>query len=80
MFGDDALGEMNLKMVEIAREVGAASKFTGSGGAVVAFCPAGPLQVELLQEACEKAGFIIQPVQVASSFLNDMDLGNSSST
>ncbi|KAL2904596.1 Glucuronokinase 1 [Bienertia sinuspersici] len=77
MFGDDALGDINLKMVEVAREVGAAAKFTGSGGAVVAFCPDGPQQVELLQEACQKAGFIIQPVQVASSFLNDSDLKGS---
>ncbi|GER47448.1 GHMP kinase family protein [Striga asiatica] len=39
MFGDDSLGALNIKMVEIARRVGAASKFTGSGGAVVVFCP-----------------------------------------
>lgn len=76
MFGDDALGTINLQMVEVARKVGAASKFTGSGGAVVAFCPGGPPQVELLQEACQKAGFIIQPVQVASPFLNDLDMRN----
>ncbi|KAK9169103.1 hypothetical protein Syun_001243 [Stephania yunnanensis] len=42
MFGDDALGSMNIEMVEVARRVGAASKFTGSGGAVVAICPDGP--------------------------------------
>ncbi|XP_019105869.2 glucuronokinase 1 isoform X3 [Beta vulgaris subsp. vulgaris] len=79
MFGDDALGAINLRMVEVARDTGAASKFTGSGGAVVAFCPDGPPQIELLQEACRKAGFIIQPVQVAPSFLKDLDLGSSSS-
>ncbi|KMT08071.1 hypothetical protein BVRB_6g143960 [Beta vulgaris subsp. vulgaris] len=79
MFGDDALGAINLRMVEVARDTGAASKFTGSGGAVVAFCPDGPPQIELLQEACLKAGFIIQPVQVAPSFLKDLDLGSSSS-
>ncbi|XP_021767481.1 glucuronokinase 1-like [Chenopodium quinoa] len=80
MFGDDALGAINIKMVKIAREVGAASKFTGSGGAVVAFCHWGPQQVELLQEACQKAGFIMQPVQVASPNLNDLDFGSSHST
>ncbi|KAJ1402062.1 Ribosomal protein S5 domain 2-type fold [Sesbania bispinosa] len=32
MFGDDALGAVNIEMVEVARRVGAASKFTGSGG------------------------------------------------
>ncbi|KAK9152413.1 hypothetical protein Syun_010722 [Stephania yunnanensis] len=30
MFGDDALGSMNIEMVEVARRVGAASKFTGA--------------------------------------------------
>lgn len=80
MFGDDALGAMNIKMVEVARGVGAASKFTGSGGAVVAFCPDGPAQAKLLEYACKKAGFIVEPVKVCSSFLNDLDLQSSSST
>ena len=39
--GDDVLGSVNIKMVEVARSVGASSKFTGSGGAVVALCPDG---------------------------------------
>ncbi|GFZ19061.1 glucuronokinase G [Actinidia rufa] len=61
MFGDDVLGALNLKMVEVARSVGAAAKFTGSGGAVVAFCPDGASQAKLLEEACHEAGFVIQP-------------------
>lgn len=75
MFGDDALGDMNVKMVEVARKVGAASKFTGSGGAVVAFCPDGPSQARLLEEECQKAGFVIQPVQPGPSRLNEIDKG-----
>lgn len=74
MFGDDALGAMNIEMVEIARRVGAASKFTGSGGAVVVFCPAGPSQVKQLEDACHSAGFTLQPVKVMPSFLNEIDL------
>ena len=74
MFGDDALGELNIKMVEVARKVGAASKFTGSGGAVVAFCPEGPSQEELLKDECRKAGFVIQPVDLGPSRLNEIDL------
>ncbi|KAK4483180.1 hypothetical protein RD792_010360, partial [Penstemon davidsonii] len=70
MFGDDALGALNIEMVEIARRVGAASKFTGSGGAVVVFCPEGPSQAQVLEDECKKAGFIFQPVQVMLSFLN----------
>ncbi|PHU27765.1 putative glucuronokinase 2 [Capsicum chinense] len=74
MFGDDALGAMNIEMVEIARRVGAASKFTGSGGAVVVFCPDGPSQVKQLEDACHSAGFAFQPVKVMASFLNEIDL------
>ena len=35
LWGDAALGRDNIRMVEIARETGAAAKFPGSGGAVV---------------------------------------------
>lgn len=35
LFGDPALGRDNIRMIEIAREVGAAAKLPGSGGAVV---------------------------------------------
>ncbi|XP_042504013.1 glucuronokinase 1-like [Macadamia integrifolia] len=73
MFGDDALGSVNIEMVEVARSVGAASKFTGSGGAVIAFCPDGPSQVKLLEDACQKAGFAFQPAVIVPSFLNDID-------
>lgn len=74
MFGDDALGEMNIKMVQVARSVGAACKFTGSGGAVVAFCPNGSAQVKLLEEACKNAGFTVQKAQVAQGFVNADDI------
>ncbi|XP_057982716.1 glucuronokinase 1-like [Malania oleifera] len=79
MFGDDVLGALNIEMVEVARRVGAASKFTGSGGAVIAFCPDGPSQVKALEEACKKAGFIVLPVKVVPSRLNDIDLKTLSS-
>lgn len=74
MFGDECVGELNIEMVEVGRRVGGASKFTGSGGAVVAFCPDGPSQVKQLEEECHKAGFIIQPIQLMPSFLNHTDL------
>lgn len=73
MFGDDVLGALNIEMVDVARRFGAASKFTGSGGAVIAFCPDGPSQVKHLEDACQKAGFIIQPVDVKPSCLSDID-------
>lgn len=74
MFGDEVLGDMNIKMVEVARSVGAASKFTGSGGAVVVFCPNGPPQVKQLEDACQREGFIIQPVKVVPSCLSEDDI------
>ncbi|KAK1359459.1 Glucuronokinase 1 [Heracleum sosnowskyi] len=73
MFGDDALGALNIEMVEVARRIGAASKFTGSGGAVVAFCPDGPSQAKVLEDACHKAGFIIVPIQVFPSRITGND-------
>lgn len=71
MFGDDVLGWVNIKMIEVARSVGAASKFTGSGGAVVALCPDGDAQVELLKTACQEAGFLVQQIKVAPSVLTE---------
>ncbi|KAL1919007.1 uncharacterized protein VTP21DRAFT_2388 [Calcarisporiella thermophila] len=37
IYGDEALGKANLRMIEIFEKYGCAAKFTGSGGAVVAF-------------------------------------------
>lgn len=55
MFGDAALGATNLAMIATSRSVGAAAKFTGSGGAVVALCPQGAQQEQQLQgEASER--------------------------
>ncbi|XP_041999594.1 glucuronokinase 1-like [Salvia splendens] len=79
MFGDEALGAMNIEMVEIARRVGAASKFTGSGGAVVVFCPEGSSQASLLEDACKKIGFAFQPLEVKPSMLTQEDLETMSS-
>ncbi|KAH7672667.1 Galactokinase/homoserine kinase protein [Dioscorea alata] len=73
MFGDEVLGSLNIKMIETARSVGAAAKFTGSGGAVVAFCPDGPEQVKLLEKVCREAGFIVQQALVVPPLLTDED-------
>ena len=59
MFGDDALGVLNLEMVATARSVGAAAKFTGSGGAIVAFCPMGGAQIERLKAMCIEKDFVV---------------------
>ncbi|PIN02653.1 Glucuronokinase [Handroanthus impetiginosus] len=78
MFGDNALGTLNIEMIEVARCVGAATKFTGSGGAAIVFCPDGDSQVQLLEDACKKACFVFEPVQVIPSLLNEIDRGTMS--
>lgn len=69
MFGEAALGKMNVDMVETARSVGAACKFTGSGGAVIALCLHGEQQVKALEDACASAGFSVEPVLPAPSLV-----------
>lgn len=49
LFGDAVLGATNLAMIETARSVGAAAKFTGSGGAIITYCPGGQQQVAALK-------------------------------
>eukprot|EP00899_Mesostigma_viride_P007788 jgi/Mesvir1/1700/Mv21159-RA.1 len=72
MYGDAVLGETNLRMIATARSVGAAAKFTGSGGAIVALCPEGEAQEARLKDACAAAGFTIQEVVVGDrNFLAD---------
>eukprot|EP00198_Chlamydomonas_reinhardtii_P010397 XP_001699734.1 predicted protein [Chlamydomonas reinhardtii] len=64
LFGDDVLGARNLRMVELAKSVGAGVNFTGSGGAVVVFCKDGPQQAEALRAAAEAEGFTLVAAQV----------------
>lgn len=64
MFGDDALGAFNVDMVMTPRAVGAAAKFTGSGGAAVVFCPGGTPQAEAMTAACRAKGLTVCPVEV----------------
>ncbi|GIL91798.1 hypothetical protein Vretimale_7330 [Volvox reticuliferus] len=64
LFGDGVLGSKNLRMVELARSVGAGANYTGSGGAVVVFCPEGDSQGEVLAAAAKAEGFTLERVQV----------------
>lgn len=49
---------------EFCLHVSAAAKFTGSGGAIVAFCSAGRDQEQQLKAACEQEGFMVMPVEI----------------
>jgi glucuronokinase len=63
MFGEAALGEESLKLIEIADSVSVAAKFTGSGGAVVVL-PLNEEQKIKLEQACRRAGVVCLPVEV----------------
>ncbi|KAJ1460049.1 hypothetical protein M885DRAFT_458770 [Pelagophyceae sp. CCMP2097] len=56
LFGDDALGAQNLRMIDIAAQYGGVAKFPGSGGAVVGTCDAAALPD--LRAAYEKEHFV----------------------
>ncbi len=55
IYGKDAIGEDNLKMVEIASKLGCVAKLPGSGGAVVGLYR--DEQYEPLAQAYEQAGY-----------------------
>ena len=65
MFGDAALGSTNLRMIEVCRSVGAAAKFTGSGGAAIVLC-LNDEQKDKLKCACANDQFIVLDLQVSS--------------
>jgi len=62
LFGDAALGTLNVAMVRTAQRCGAGAKFCGSGGAAVALCPGGEEQEAQLRAACLAAGFLCERV------------------
>ena len=65
IFGDEVLGRSNLEMVNLAESVGAAGKFTGSGGAIVVYCPRGQEQAKDLETKCVEKGYAFVKVKVA---------------
>ena len=62
-----ALGAQNLQMVKLARLLGCAAKFTGSGGAVLVLCPKGQEQAQCLEAVAAQHGLCLVPVQVGSA-------------
>jgi len=56
LYGDEALGQQNLAMIEIARRHGLPAKFPGSGGAIVGIYD-DPDRVECVGEDLAKAGY-----------------------
>jgi len=74
VYGDECLGWKNLRMVEIARQHHASTKFPGSGGAVLVATDPEKTNVEALAADLETHGFslvkleVFEPSSSSSSF------------
>ena len=61
LYGDKAVGRDNIEMVELARSLGAAAKFPGSGGAIV-ILPKKKKDDKKIIKAFEDNGYLIEKV------------------
>ncbi|MFO8081406.1 MAG: hypothetical protein R6V07_14050 [Armatimonadota bacterium] len=66
IYGDEVLGEQNLRMVRIAREHGMPAKFTGSGGAITGVI-LDDSAIADLQQALNAAGYDFRRVTPAGA-------------
>ncbi|XP_076821348.1 uncharacterized protein LOC143468200 [Clavelina lepadiformis] len=55
---DGCLGELNLEMIDIARQHSSSAKFPGSGGAVIGFCRC-QKKLDDLKKAMQSKGFVV---------------------
>lgn len=62
LYGDECIGETNLKMIQIARSNGCAAKFPGSGGAIVGMANSVDDFI-VLRIAFEKDNFVFVPLR-----------------
>lgn len=63
LYGEEAIGEENLQMIELARSFGLPAKFPGSGGAIVGIYE-DQAQINKAQQAFEERGYgfaIVEP-------------------
>ncbi|XP_031554754.1 probable glucuronokinase 2 [Actinia tenebrosa] len=61
IYGDEALGQTNLRMIELARQFGSSAKFPGSGGAIIGYCH-DQSHLEDLKRAFQAEGFVVLEV------------------
>eukprot|EP00892_Ulva_mutabilis_P011229 jgi/Ulvmu1/8479/UM044_0012.1 len=73
LYGDAALCATTLSMLELARSVGAAAKFCGSGGAVVVCIPGGETQEAELLGKCAEGQLVLQPLHIAPRLFDSID-------
>ncbi|XP_022111078.1 probable glucuronokinase 2 [Acanthaster planci] len=57
LYGDEVIGETNVRMIELARQFGSSSKFPGSGGAVIGIC-SDPQELPRLRATFQEEGFV----------------------
>ncbi|MGQ9630188.1 MAG: mevalonate kinase family protein [bacterium] len=69
IYGDKVIGEVNLRMIQIARSFGLPAKFSGSGGAIIGMYETED-QFEKLEEAYKKAGFGFTKVKVDPGYID----------
>ena len=62
LYGDACVGASNLRMIQIARDMGCSAKFPGSGGAIVGMANAKEDFVKLRQ-AFEMEDFVFVPLR-----------------
>ncbi len=62
IYGDAAIGDRSVEMIELARSLGMPAKFCGSGGAIITVCEDHVLFAEA-QEAFLERGFIFMSVE-----------------
>lgn len=63
IYGDAALGAANLEMIEIGRNLGSPTKFSGSGGAVVGIYR-DAAHLSALEDAYMRRGYAFTPLEV----------------
>lgn len=76
LFGDQVLGETNLRLIQIARDHGAVAKLPGSGGAVVGTCDLGQLEEVRAAYEAESYVFVVLEPYLGNEISNDAEPPN----
>lgn len=69
MYGDSAVGPKTIRMVELAKSIGAYASSSGDGGAVLVLCPKGDMQVYSLEGELEFTGLSFAALYLVNVWL-----------
>lgn len=70
LYGPARLGPVNLRLRAIAEAVGASATLAGSGGTLIAVCPAGERQEQQLVRACQAQGAVAERLVPAPALVD----------